>query len=143
MFKKYAIEALLALIAVFAPIKTVMITVGVLIIADMLLGMWAAKKQGIPITSEKLSHTLVKIFMYEIAVCLAFLVETYLMEGILPVCKIVGSIIGSVELKSILENVQGIQGQPIFNSLIGQLKGQVAQNLPPQDPPVPPTTPSA
>lgn len=135
MFKKYLVDLGIAVIAVFAPIKTVMITVGVLVIVDMILGMIAAKKRGESINSARMSSTVVKALMYEIAVMMAYLVETYLMSGVLPVCKIVGALIGSVELKSILENTQEIHGQPLFNTLIGQLKKQTEDVLPQPPPP--------
>lgn len=131
--KKYLIEIFTAILVIFAPIKAVMITVGVLVGADLIFGIWAAKKRGEKITSARLSHSVTKALVYQMAVMSGFLVEKYLMDGALPVCKIVASVIGSVELKSLLESGNDILGQPVFNAIAEQLKRKVSEELPPPE----------
>lgn len=135
MLKKYAIELLIAIGVVLAPIKSILITVGVLIVADFAMGLWAARKRGESITSSGMSKTVSKALVYQAAVICAFLVEKYLMDGVLPVCKIVASIIGSVEMKSLLENGESILGQPVFKVVIDKLKSQTDKDLGPPPPP--------
>lgn len=117
-FLKYVAASL---IAIFAPAKALIISVGFLILADLALGIWAAKKRGEHISSAALRRTISKAAVYQIAVLSGFLVETYMLNGILPVSKIVASVIGLVELKSILENSDSILGYSLFKSVIAKL----------------------
>jgi len=122
IIKAETIEALLlSLIAVFAPIKAVILTILALIVIDAILGVLAARKRGDLITSSGLRRTLSKIILYELAVAACFLAETYLIGTFIPVTKIVSAIVGVIELKSILENADELNGQPVFKSLIDKL----------------------
>lgn len=133
MLKKYLLELLMAIMVVLAPIKAVMITVGVLVVADLIFGIWAAKKRGEKITSARMSHSITKAAVYQLAVISGFLVEKYLMDGVLPVCKIIAGVIGSVELKSLLESANDILGQPVFKVLNDRLKPEVERLLIPKE----------
>lgn len=127
--KKLMLEGLLAIMAILAPIKAVLITVGVLIVADLIFGIWAAVKKGEEITSRKMSATISKALVYQVAVITAFLVERYLMEGFIPVTKIVSSMIGIVEIKSLYENCGIILGQPIFKLIFDRIKREGEKSL--------------
>ena len=127
--KEMAIKTGLTLLAVFAPIKAIMITVGVLIISDLILGTVAAKKRGEVITSAGFRRTVVKGFVYQSAIILGFLTEKYLLDGAMPVSKIVAGLIGLVELTSCLENLNAINGSPIFKKLIEKLGSQNDKDL--------------
>jgi hypothetical protein len=110
-----------ALIAVLAPAKALLISVGFLILADLVTGVWAAIKRKEAIKSSALRRTISKLVVYQIAVISGFLVETYMLENIFPVSKVVASVIGLVELKSILENANSILGQDLFKSVVARL----------------------
>lgn len=112
---------LLSLLAVFAPIKAIIIVTGVLIFADTITGIIAAKKRGEVISSAGLRRSVTKSAVYLTAVCMGFLVEHYMMDNIMPISKIVAGLISAVELKSILENLDSINGNPIFKTLIEKL----------------------
>ena len=135
MLKKYLIELFMAIAVVLAPIKAVMITVGVLVFADLIFGIWAARKRGEKITSARMSHSIQKALVYQGAVITGFLVEKYLMDGLLPVCKIVAGLIGSVEMKSLLESANDILGQPVFKALNSTLKPKIEELLIPKEEP--------
>lgn len=47
-----------------------------------------------------------------------------MLDYLLPVSKIVASVIGLVELKSILENANSILGQDLFKTVIAKLGSQ-------------------
>lgn len=119
--KHYLEALLLSAIAVFAPVQTVMLTALVLIFADLVAGILAAKKQGEAITSAGLRRTTTKILVYEAALMLGFLTEAYLLNGELPVAKLIGGMIGCTEIKSILESLDIINGKPVFASIIERL----------------------
>lgn len=107
--------------ALLAPIHTVMITTGVLILVDLILGVWSAVKRKEAVSSAGLRRTVTKIALYQLAVITGFLCEKYLLEGFIPISKLVASAIGLVEMKSILENADVINGSPLFASLINKL----------------------
>ena len=114
-------KTLVVIATVLAPIQAVLITVGILIMADLLTGIWAAKKRKEKISSSVMRRTISKMVIYQLAVICGFLLETYLLGGILPVAKIVAGVIGMVEFKSILENSNWIVGSDIFKLVLQKL----------------------
>lgn len=118
----YLKTLILGLIAIFAPAQSVVITVLVLCIADLISGVAAAVKEGSPITSSGLKTTVIKVMLYETATLLAFLVGSYLVPEELPVMKIVTGLIGMTELKSVLENLDRISGDKFFRSVVSKLQ---------------------
>lgn len=107
--------------AILAPVHAVMATAMALVIIDMILGIWAAKKRGEPITSAALRRTVSKSMIYEIGIIVAFLAEHYMLDGALPLIKLAGAAIAMVEVKSSIENLNEINGSPIFASIITAL----------------------
>jgi hypothetical protein len=112
---------LVATIALLAPIHSVIMTVGFLIFMDLFTGMMAARKRLEPITSSAMRRTVSKMIIYQIAILSAFFCETYLLDGILPVAKLVAGAIGMVELTSVLENGNAILGTNIFKVILKRL----------------------
>lgn len=110
----------LTLLAIFAPIKGMLITTGVMIFADLITGVWAAAKRGETISSAGLRRTATKIFVYESALMLAFLAETYLSD-VLPFVKMASAMISVTELKSIYENLNSISGANLLKAAIDKL----------------------
>lgn len=127
MLKKYLLELAVSVAVILAPIKMVLVTVGVLVAADLVFGIWAAKRRGEPLTSARLSHSVTKVLVYQAAVITGYLVEKYMLDNLLPVCNIIAGLIGSVELKSLLENGQDILGQPVFQTVVSLLKPKVEE----------------
>lgn len=124
---KYLEGLLITLVAVFAPIKVALITILLLITADCITGILAARKRGEPITSAKLRNTLSKFLIYFTAMMLGFLTEVYLLDNSIPISKFVGGICGITECKSLMENLNTISGTDIFKSLVEKLG---SKNLP-------------
>lgn len=122
--KELAYKTALAGIAVFSPIHSMLIVVGILVIADLSTGLAKAYKTGQIITSFGLRRTLTKMLAYQTAVITAFLLEKFLLDGVLPAGKLVASIIGITEFKSILENTEAITGKPVFKSIIDKLNSR-------------------
>jgi len=117
---KYLPAWLIAMVAIFAPEKAAICTALVLILIDLVTGVWAAKKRGEAITSNGLKTTIYKIVFYELAICLGFLAQTYLTGTVLPVCNLITSVIGLTEMTSILENLQTINPNISWASLISK-----------------------
>lgn len=119
--KDWLVALLLAGMAALAPIKAVMITVGILIIADALTGMYAAHKRGEKLSSAAMRRTLSKMMVYQGVVICGFLLESNILDNLVPVAKICAGAIGMVEFKSILENANSIVGTNIFKAVIDKL----------------------
>jgi phage-related holin len=110
-----------SLVAVFTPVHAIMLTVGFLIVFDLITGVWAAKVRKEKISSAAFRRTATKLAIYQIVIMTGFLTEIHLIDGLFPVSKIAASIIGLTELLSILENSEVIHGEPIFKKLINKL----------------------
>ena len=119
--KEWLLALALGAAAALAPIKAVMITVGILIFADAASGMYAAWKRGEKISSAAMRRTLSKMFIYQGVVICGWLLEANLIDHLLPVAKICAGAIGMVEFKSILENANDIMGVDIFKTVISKL----------------------
>lgn len=119
--KEWLTKLAIASLAALAPIKMVIVTVGVLIMADLVTGVWAALKQGEKISSAIMRRTISKMLIYQLSVVCGFMLETYILEELVPVAKIVAGVIGMVEFKSILENSNKIIGGDVFKIAIQRL----------------------
>lgn len=115
-------EALgLSILAVFAPIKPILLAVLALVLADFVTGVLASRTKKQPITSSGFKRSVGKLLMYELAIALAFLVHKYLTGDLLPADRLIASMVGLVELKSVLENLDIISGQSLFNAILARI----------------------
>lgn len=114
----------IATLAIFLPIKPILIAALVLCVFDMLTGVAAAIKQKQKVTSKGFGRTVVKILVYEVSLILGYVVQQYLIQNSIPVTNLIGSMIGLVELKSVLENMDIITGDSFFQTLISKLGSQ-------------------
>lgn len=119
--KEWIYKGLLVLASVLAPIKSLLIACGALIVADMITGIMAARKRGEPIKSAEMRRSLSKMVVYQVAIISGFVLEQYMLEGLLPVSKVVAGVIGMVEFKSVLENTSAIAGQDVLKLVLDKL----------------------
>lgn len=113
---KWVLAAVVAGVAILAPIHGVMIAVGFLIGADFITGVAAAVKRKEKITSRAMSRTVWKILCYQLAVISGFAMEQLLVD-IFPVAKLAAAAIGLVEFKSLIENIKTITGVDLSSIL--------------------------
>jgi phage-related holin len=113
--------ALIATIATLAPVHGTMGAALCLIVLDLITGVLAARKRGDPITSCGLRRTVSKIVVYELGIITGYVIQHYLLADELPVIKLISSAIAMVEATSILENLNTINGSPIFNRILAML----------------------
>ena len=114
-------KILVVSLAALAPIKMILIAVGLLVFIDLITGIWAARRRGETLRSSAMRRTISKMLIYQLTVISGFLLETYLLDGLVPVSKLVGGVIGMVEFKSILENASSIAGEDIVNLVMNKL----------------------
>lgn len=127
--KEWMIKGLIVLASILAPIKPMLIACGVLIVADTITGMLAAYKRKEQITSAEMRRSVSKMFVYQIAIISAFVLEKWIMHDSIPVSRIVSGVIGLVEFKSILENVSSITGQDILKMVMEKLGSKNQKGL--------------
>jgi len=111
----------LSLFAILAPVHAVMGAVGALIAIDLISGLVAARKRGEPVSSGCLRRTVTKAVVYQVAIISGFLLQQFLLSDFIPVAKLIASVIGIVEVKSILENLDEINGSSLFKSIVLKL----------------------
>lgn len=115
-------KILMIILAFLTPIFGILITVGLAILADTIMGIWKAKKLGEKITSRKLSQIISKMFLYNATVVLFFLIDFYILNGIilaffsvpLLLTKIVALTLVSIEIYSIDENWKAVKGDGLW-----------------------------
>ncbi|MFK7750851.1 MAG: phage holin family protein [Kordia sp.] len=116
------------LLALIAPITSIMLTIAFLIVVDFITGAYASFKNKTPISSERITHTISKFFIYNLVVLSAFLLEKYIVEEI-PFQRIITGFIAIAEIKSILENFNKIYGINPFKVLVKLNKKKSLKNL--------------
>ena len=115
--KGSATRILMIIAAFLAPIQGIMITVGICIIADTIMGVWKAKKLKQQVTSRKLSQIISKMFLYQATVVLIFAVDKFILDGIIQqfftvpllATKLVALTLISIELFSMDENFKAVK----------------------------------
>lgn len=122
-------KLLVASAAALAPIQTVLATVGILLLVDLVTGIWAAAKRKEKLSSAVMRRTISKMVVYQLAVISGFLLEHYILDGVIPISKIVAGVIGMVEFTSILENSNTIVGGNVFRSILRKLGSENDKEL--------------
>lgn len=115
-------KILMIISAFLAPIFGILITVGIAIFADTVIGVWKAKKLKEKITSRKLSQIISKMFLYNATVILFFLIDWYILNAIilaffsvpLLLTKVVALTLISIEIYSIDENWKAVKGNGLW-----------------------------
>lgn len=114
---KHLYEILISTVAVFATVRPLVVVVSLLIFSDTITGILAAHKRGEKITSQGFSRTISKLFFYNLAIVLGFLMEKFVLLEVVPVVKAIVLVIGVTEFKSFLENFESITGINLLDKL--------------------------
>ena len=123
--QKYIIQLLAVVSAFFLPISGILFLIGFAILVDTITGIWKAKKLKIKITSRGLSAIVSKLFLYEVAVILTYLIDKFILNDILlqffsvplMLTKILSLVLVSIEAISISENYKAVKGIDIWSAL--------------------------
>ena len=121
---KYLKSFLVSMGSFFLPVVPLVILVGLFILGDTILGVWAAKRRGEKITSRKLGNIIPKMVLYQGAVVTAFLLDTFLLGEFIAILfsidilftKLVSLTLIFIEGVSIDENFTSITGKNMFSS---------------------------
>jgi hypothetical protein len=123
--QKSMVQLLAVIGAFFLPISGILFLIGFAIVIDTITGIWKAKKLKIKITSRGLSAIVSKLFLYEVAVILTYLIDKFILNDIvlqffsvpLMLTKILSLVLVSIEAISISENYKLVKGIDIWSSL--------------------------
>lgn len=108
---------LFASLAVFLPIKELMLTIGFLVGADLVVGVWKALKTGQRIRSRRMSDTITKLLLYQLAIMSGFLIETFIISELIPITKLIATVIAIIEFKSIIESIEAVTGKDLWSKI--------------------------
>ena len=108
-FKKYGEAVLASLMGFLVPIFSLLMATGILLFADLITGICAAKKKGEKIESKKMGRSITKCIFYYMAILLGHVMEVVFVND-LPIAKITAGIIATVEFKSNMENISVLTG---------------------------------
>lgn len=122
--QEHMTKILMMLMALFAPIQGIMLTVGTLIICDTIIGLWKARKLGEKITSRGLSKIISKMFLYEGTIILFFLIDKFILGDILfkffsiewLLTKLVALVLASIEVFSMDENYRAVKKYGLWHA---------------------------
>lgn len=108
------------LASLIAPVQPFLISIAVLVVCDVVTGIWAARKRGELITSAKMARTVPKIILYPLGILISeLMVKTYF--GDTPVVGsltyMVALFISTVEFQSNIENIGHITGMNIWKHI--------------------------
>lgn len=124
------ITVLTTITAFFLPIQPLILTVGLFIGADTVLGIYRAKKKNEPVTSRRLSNIVSKMVLYEGAVLLFFLLEKFILADFVMafvaipwfLTKIIAATLCLIEVKSMDESFTSIYGFSVWDKFKSYLK---------------------
>jgi len=123
--QKSSLQLLAVVSTFFLPITGILFLIGFAILVDTITGIWKAKKLGIPITSRKLSAIISKLMLYEVAVILFYLIDSFILNDIiltffsvpLMLTKILSLVLVSIEVMSISENYKAVKGIDLWQAM--------------------------
>lgn len=108
------------LVSFFTPVTPWIIAIGLFVVADFITGMFAAKKKGEKIHSNKMFKTIPKFVAYGLGIVVAHAL-TLLFFKDFPAVKLVSGLIAFIEVKSLDENIKVLTGHSLFGDLIKML----------------------
>jgi phage-related holin len=93
------------------PIASMLLFTGFMIFFDAVTGIWASKRRGEVISSEKMKRSVYKVIIYPLAFIISSWAELILPS--IPFIKGASTILIAIEGKSVLENFNDILGYNI------------------------------
>ncbi len=110
-------------LTLLAPIKIFIVLVGIFIFLDTCFGIWAARKQNQPLKSSKLAKFISKLFVYNVVVITAYILDINLLGEFfllflsipLAITKITVIALVVNEVYSIDEKVINVKGYGLWD----------------------------
>lgn len=120
----YLKALLVSSLTFFIPIVPLLLLVGLFILCDTILGIWAARRRGEKITSRKLGNIVPKMLLYQGAVIVGYMLDKLLLGEFINyvfnidmlITKLIAMTLIFIETLSLNENMECITGKNIFIS---------------------------
>jgi hypothetical protein len=111
VLQEYAAKLLVFCFAYTLPIHDFLLTIYILLFADLFTGISKAIKTSVPITSRRLRDSVLKFIFYSVATFISYQVDkTIFSDSSLILTKLVGGYIMLIEFQSNIENISEITG---------------------------------
>jgi hypothetical protein len=66
--------------------------------------------------------------LYQLAIVSGFLIETYIIEQLIPITKLIATVVAVIEFKSIVESIEAVTGKDLWGK-IKTLIGRKSEDL--------------
>lgn len=126
--RDFLVKTGIAAVAYFSPLYEMFVVMMFFVLADLISGIIASNKRGVPRSSRRLRKSVVKLVCYISAIMLAFSAEQAFQVEWFVAHRAVGAFICAVEFISILENFAVITGRPVFLKIIKWIRGKWSNN---------------
>jgi hypothetical protein len=83
----------------------------------MVVGIWKAIKLGMKIRSRRMSDSITKMLLYQLAIVSGFLIETYIIDQLIPITKLIATVVAVIEFKSIVESIEAVTGKDLWGKI--------------------------
>jgi phage-related holin len=120
-----AMKIFAACLAYFAPIAPMVHAVLIMVMIDLVTGVWAASTRSEAICSNGFRRTVRKLIGYTILIIAGHIVDVTLLSGGLNLASIFAAYIGLTELQSIRENIACITGNDVLQEIWQVLKDKI------------------
>lgn len=126
--KKLNMEKIITYFAAFSlgivlPVQFDMLAIAILVLADCITGIIAALKNNETFESKKLKQTVVKIFLYEIVILMASMVQIHIFKSNFPLVNVSMTTICIVEFTSLVENLSKYTGNNVASLIKTKIGG--------------------
>jgi len=124
VIESHWIKLMSVLVVLFAPIQGIMITIGLAILADTVVGIWKSRKLDQQISSRRLSRVISKMLIYQITIILFYMIDKFILHDITSqffaveylLTKAIALTLASVEVFSIDENIKAVRGSGLMEA---------------------------
>lgn len=124
--KELLLEMGFATLAYFSPLYEMFVVLMLFVAADLVTGIVASNRRGIPRSSRRLRRSAVKLVNYILAMVLAYAAEEAFDVEWFVAHRAIGAFICAVEMLSILENMAVITAHPVFLGIVKWVRGKAS-----------------
>ena len=64
-----------------------------------------------------MSDTVTKLLLYQLAIMSGFLIETFIISELIPVTKLIATVVAIIEFKSIIESIEAVTGKDLWSKI--------------------------
>jgi len=125
---KFLSAIFVTFLAYFSPIAPLAHLFMFIICLDFITGIIASHKRKETIESSKMKASIYKIVLYSLFILLCYTIENVVFANLIPLTKILTSVIILTEFKSLTENLDDIFQVQIFHQIYNKLKNLFNKN---------------